>query len=161
MLESALAQLDSQAEAEAAFLEQQNIASVRAVRAQMVALVRAEHEKECERLENELLAQKDKRTKELKLRLERKKAERAKELMNQKDSPAGELCDLSLIVARSAGFMLLLHVLQFETAIFKPPVFIMTQRAVQLTRTKARPLSPSRWRWPLLVRRWPSRKPSH
>uniref|UniRef100_A0A7S3HPV5 Uncharacterized protein n=1 Tax=Spumella elongata TaxID=89044 RepID=A0A7S3HPV5_9STRA len=88
MLESALAQLDSQAEAEAAFLEQQNIASVRAVRAQMVALVRAEHEKECERLENELLAQKDKRTKELKLRLERKKAERAKELMNQKDTSA-------------------------------------------------------------------------
>jgi len=81
LLESAFARIDSEMEYEAALLEQQNIANVRNVRAQMVALVRSEHEKECERLENELQSQKDRRVKDLKARLERKKAERAKEIL--------------------------------------------------------------------------------
>lgn len=81
MLAAALAKVESAAEEEAALLEAQNLAEVRAVRAQMAALVRSEHEKECERLESELQAEKDKRVKDLKGRLERKKAERAKEIL--------------------------------------------------------------------------------
>lgn len=82
LLAAQLAKVESAAEAEAALLEAENLAAVRVARGKMVQLVRTEHEKQCERLENELLAQKDKRVKDLKARLERKKAERAKEIMS-------------------------------------------------------------------------------
>lgn len=84
-IEAALAALDSQAEQQAAALEQMNIQAVNALHAQMVAVVRTQHDKECERLENDLQYNKDKRVKELKSRLERKKAERAKEILAASD----------------------------------------------------------------------------
>jgi hypothetical protein len=81
ILVSAIAKVESAAEEEATLLEAQNLAAVRAMRAQMVQLVRSEHEKECERLETELLAQKERRVRDLKGRLEKKKADRAKEIL--------------------------------------------------------------------------------
>jgi hypothetical protein len=86
LLAAAYVKIENAAEEEAALIEAQNIAKVRSARAQMVALVRNEHEKECERLESELQLQKEKRVKDLKVRLERKKVERAKEIMSNTSS---------------------------------------------------------------------------
>lgn len=96
LLSAELAKVDSAAEAEAALIEAQNIAAVRAVRAHMVTLVRAEHEKECERLETELLAQKDRRVKDLKNRLDKKKADRAKEILASTESATSSAVAVAL-----------------------------------------------------------------